>query len=136
MIQIELPDLAKINQMSKSTGRHGARIETAARDPGKSIKVQNQMGGSERGSKLPAREARWKKYPLSAQTPLKPCVFLPYRRAKRAGIFLEIGHPRIKMGGAERGLKRRCAAIQGKSIKFQNQLGCTERGSKPRRQIW
>ena len=83
----------------------------------KAIKVQNQMGGSERGSKLPAREARREK-----QTP-EPI-------ARSAPGCFEPDTP------SERGSKRPRRGRR-KSIKLRNQLECMERwGSTPRRRIW
>mgnify|MGYP000309508576 CR=1 FL=1 len=61
-------------------------------------------------------------------------MFTSIRRAKRAGKS-QNQTPRNQIGPAARGLKRRDAGIRGKSIKIQNQMGGSERGSKPRRQI-
>ena len=58
---------------------------------------------------------------------LPKTLIKPYVSSKKAGsAYLT----RNSIGGPERGLKRRGAAIQEKSIKIQNQMGGSERGWK------
>ena len=117
------PGGAEFNQISKSNGRE-FREDTchAARSgPQKSI---NQIK-----TWLPpqiltpgARSAPEKNRPFSAQTLIKPCVFLPNRRAKRADFF-ENRTSLNQIGGADRGKNHPNSKIHWNSIKLQNQTG-------------
>ena len=102
--------------------RISARIETA-KPP--DLKEINQIAKSI--GRIGARIGAGVRHEISQLLP-KPLInyYVSSKNAKSAHLAEK------SIGGPERGLKRRGAAIQEKSIKWRNQLGGSERGQERR----
>ena len=101
--------------------RISARTETATPpDLKKSIKLQNQLGGSERGS----APGRGTKFITFTRNPYKTLCF-----QQKCGIHIPRQKFNWRAGARIETARRR---DPGKSIKWRNQMGGSERGWKLR----